>query len=77
LENELDFIDCSENIPINERSTMIDPNYNNGYGFQNDYVFINKLYSKNERYLYINKDEKILQYKHLFDHYPLDFKMIL
>jgi hypothetical protein len=77
IKNELDLVDCSENIPINERSTMIDSNYNNGYGFQNDYVFINKLFSKNDKCLTINKDKNISQYNYLFDHYPLDFKIIL
>jgi hypothetical protein len=77
LKNELELIDCSEDIPIQERSTMIDPGYNNGYGFQNDYIFINKLYSKNERCFKIDKDAKLLQYRHLFDHYPLELKIIL
>jgi hypothetical protein len=77
LKNELGLIDCSENIPINERSTMIDPNYNDGHGFQNDYIFINKQYRRNERDFNINKDKRILQYRHLFDHYPLNFRIML
>jgi hypothetical protein len=77
IKSELGLIDCSDDIPLNERSTMIDPNYNNGHGFQNDYIFINKLYNKNDRHLSITKDKTVLQYNYLFDHYPLDFKIIL
>lgn len=75
--NKLNLINCTKEIPLKDRSTMIDPNYNNGYGFQNDYIFINKCYEKNERMINIYKDESISKNNDLYDHYPLDFSIIL
>jgi len=61
---EMGFIDCTESIDLNKRSTMY-------YDFQNDYVFVNEPYYKNISDVKIRKDI-VSEY---IDHYPIDFKV--
>jgi len=62
---KMGFIDCTERIDLNNRSTMLD------YEYQNDYVFINEPYYKNIIDINIRKDV-VSEY---IDHYPIDFKI--
>jgi endonuclease/exonuclease/phosphatase family metal-dependent hydrolase len=62
---EMGFIDCTESIDLNKRSTMLD------YEYQNDYVFVNEPYYKNIKNLVIRKDIE----SEYIDHYPIDFKI--
>jgi hypothetical protein len=77
IKNELNLIDCTEEISLEDRSTMIDPAYNNGRGFQNDYIFINRPYDKDIMTIKICKDEEISVCRNLYDHYPLDYSIKL
>jgi len=62
---EMGFVDCTESIDFDKRSTMVD------YEFQNDYVFVNEPYYKNIKNLVIRKDI-VSEY---IDHYPIDFEI--
>jgi endonuclease/exonuclease/phosphatase family metal-dependent hydrolase len=64
---DIGFIDCTKNIDLEARSTMID------YPYQNDYVFINKQFIDNVKELVIRKDIQ----NDLIDHFPIDFKIKL
>jgi hypothetical protein len=77
IKKELKLIDCTEAIPLEDRSTMIDPAYNNGCGFQNDYIFINRRYDKDIMKIKICRDEEISVCRNLYDHYPLDYTIQL
>jgi len=60
---EMGFVDCTESIDLDKRSTMVE------YEFQNDYVFINEPFYKNVKNVVIRKDI-VSEY---IDHYPIDF----
>ncbi|GBU28646.1 hypothetical protein R84B8_02206 [Treponema sp. R8-4-B8] len=62
---EMGFVDCTESIDLDKRSTMVD------YEYQNDYVFINEPYFKNIKNVVIRKDI-VSEY---IDHYPIDFEI--
>jgi endonuclease/exonuclease/phosphatase family metal-dependent hydrolase len=62
---DMGFIDCTKNIDLADRSTMID------YPYQNVYVFINKPFVNNVKELVIRKDIQ----NDLIDHFPIDFKI--
>jgi endonuclease/exonuclease/phosphatase family metal-dependent hydrolase len=62
---EMGFVDCTESIDLDKRSTMVD------YEFQNDYVFVNEPYYKNIKNVVIRKDI-VSEY---IDHYPVDFQI--
>jgi hypothetical protein len=64
--NQSEMIDCTENIPLNERNTM--PYHS--YPYQNDYIFINKKYKDNQWDIKIINDHTSKNYS---DHYPIDF----
>jgi endonuclease/exonuclease/phosphatase family metal-dependent hydrolase len=61
------FFDCTESIPLENRSTMLD------VSFQNDYVFINRPFIDNIFEINIRKDIET----EYIDHYPIDFKIKL
>lgn len=61
------FIDCTENIAIDERSTMLD------YSYQNDYVFINNKFKNDLLEIKIRKD---IETEYVY-HYPIDIKIKL
>lgn len=79
LRQKYSFVDCTEKIPLLERSTMIDANYNNGNGFQNDYIFMYKpKYGKDYNVidynlkLYGKENNVFSKYNFLYDHFPVD-----
>ena len=59
---KIGFIDCTEEISIENRSTMLD------YSYQNDYVFINEAFINKIIEIKIRKD---IETEHI-DHYPID-----
>jgi len=64
---KIGFFDCTENISLEHRSTMLD------YTYQNDYVFINNAFKDNHFEINIRKDIET----EYIDHYPIDFKIVL
>lgn len=65
--SDIGFFDCTESIPLENRSTMLD------YSFQNDYVFINRPFMNNILGIDIRKDIET----EYIDHYPIDIKIKL
>jgi endonuclease/exonuclease/phosphatase family metal-dependent hydrolase len=76
IQKKLNLFDCTESIPLEDRSTMIDPKYNRGRGFQNDYIFINKPYDRDTMEVKICKDNReISEHMNLYDHWPIKFSI--
>lgn len=59
---KIGFIDCTGDISVDNRSTMLD------YPYQNDYVFINESFKNIIHEIKIRKD---IETEHI-DHYPID-----
>jgi len=59
---KIGFVDCTSEIPLEQRSTMLD------YSYQNDYIFINEAFKNIILDIKIRKDIET----DYIDHYPID-----